>query len=321
MGFPIVTVTDEKWEDDKVTLHLEQSWFLSDGSELTDEEKEKKWCIPIITCTSEGIQQDMTFMREKTATITIPLNSKDGWVKLNAGQDVPMRVKLTSEMIHRLGAAIKSKALPASDRAALLTDSYALVKAGHMKPEALITLLSNYSVEDSYIVWSGIADILSGIDSLLEDDASMSANFKKFAKGIVIGLSSKIGWDAKDSDGHLTVLLRGTMIGLLSSFCYDDQGVSSEASKRFAAFLADPNDVISLPSDMRAAVFKIVLKNGGVTEYEQVKAYFNKATDNAERKFVLGSLGHSEDPKLKQRTLDWSISGDIKLQDFFYPMG
>jgi aminopeptidase N len=72
---------------------------------------------------------------------------------------------------------------------------------------------------------------------------------------------------------------------------------------------------------MRTAVFKIVLKNGGVTEYEQVKNYFATATDNAERKFVLGSLGHSADPKLKQRTLAWSISGEIKLQDFFYPMG
>ncbi|KAL3801383.1 hypothetical protein HJC23_006993 [Cyclotella cryptica] len=321
MGFPIVTVIDEQWEDDKVTLQLEQFWFLSDGSELTDEEKEKNWCIPIITCTSEGTQHDMTFMREKTATVTIPLKSKDGWVKLNAGQDVPMRVKLTSEMIHRLGSGIKSKTLPASDRAALLTDTYALVKAGHMEPEALITLLSKFSDEDSYIVWCGIADILVGLDAVLEDDAYMSANFKKFAKGIVIGLNGKIGWESKDTDGHLTVLLRAMMIGLLSSFCYEDKDVSAEASKRFGAFLADRNDVISLPSDMRTAVFKIVLKNGGVTEYEQVKAYFNQTTDNAERKFVLGSLGYSEDPKLKQKTLDWTISGEIKLQDFFYPMG
>jgi puromycin-sensitive aminopeptidase len=321
MGFPIVAVTDEKWEDDKITLTLEQSWFLSDGSELTGEEKEKKWCIPIITCTSDGTQQDMTFMREKTATITVPLSSKDGWVKLNAGQDVPMRVNLTSEMIERLGAGIKSKCLPAPDRAALLTDGYALVKAGKMEPEALIKLLSNYSDEDTYIVWCGIADILGGLETVLGDDASMSANFKEFAKRIVIGLNNKVGWEAKDADGHLTVLLRGIMIGLLSNFCHDDADVATEASKRFAAFLADPNDVVSLPSDMRTAVFKIVLKNGGVTEYEQVKNYFATATDNAERKFVLGSLGHSADPKLKQRTLAWSISGEIKLQDFFYPMG
>ena len=307
MGFPIVTVTGEKWEEDKVTLELEQSWFLSDGSELTDHEKQKKWCIPILTCNEDGTQQDVTFMREKTATVTIPLSSKSGWVKLNAGQDVPMRVKLTLEMIERLGVGIKSKTLPASDRAALLTDSYALVKAGQMKPEALIKLLSNYSEEDSYIVWSGIADILGGLESVLGDDEAMSASFKQFAKKIVIGLNEKVGWEAKPTDGHLTVLLRGMMIGLLSNFCYDDEDVSAEATKRFSAFLADHGDMVSLPSDMRTSVFKIVLKNGGATEYEQVKAYFDQATDNAERKFVLGSLGHTADPKLKKKTLGKSL--------------
>lgn len=135
MGFPLITVTGEEWTDNKVTLTLEQEWFLADGAPLSAEDQEKKWCIPLLTCTEEGTQQDMIFMREKTATITIPLPSKEGWVKLNAGQDVPCRVKVTSAMIERLGLGIKSKTLPPSDRAALLTDSYALVKAGKMKPE------------------------------------------------------------------------------------------------------------------------------------------------------------------------------------------
>lgn len=321
MGFPLVTVTGEQWEDDKVTLTLEQSWFLSDGSELSEEEKEKKWCIPILTCTEEGTQQDMIFMREKTATVTVPLPSKDGWVKLNAGQDCPIRVKLTAEMIERLGAGIQTKLLPPADRAALLTDGYALVKSGNMAPEALLKLLSNYSDEDNYIVWSGIADILGGLDAIMSDDEEMSKNFKAFAKKIVIGLNHKVGWEAKETDGHLTVLLRGMMIGLLSTFCYDDNDVATEASKRFAAFQADHNDMKSLPSDMRAAVFKINLKNGGAAEYNIVKDYFTQATDNAERKFSLASIGHSPDAKLKLKTLEWAISGEIKLQDFFYPMG
>ena len=321
MGFPLVTVTGEKWEDDKVTLSLEQEWFLSDGSPLSAEEKEKKWCIPLLTCTAEGTQQDMIFVREKTATVTVPLSSKDGWVKLNAGQDVPMRILLTSEMINRLGQGIKSKTLPPADRAALLTDGYALVKAGKMKPEPLIKLLSNYTDEDSYIVWCGIAEVLGGLDTVTSDDPAMSSNFKSFAKKIVLGLYEKVGWEAKPTDGHLGVLLRGMMISLLGNFCYDDSAVSAEASRRFALFQQNHGDMLSLPSDMRSSVFKIVLKNGGAKEYEEVKAYFGQATDNAERKHVLASLGHTPDPKLKNSILEWAISGEIKLQDFFYPMG
>ena len=321
MGFPLVRVIGETWKDNEVTLELDQMWFLADGSELTEEESNKIWTIPIMTCTEEGTQDDMTFMREKTATITIPLSSKDGWVKLNAGQEVPMRVLPTPAMVDRLGEGIRNKKLSPCDRAGLLTDAYALVKAGHMQPETLIRLLSNYLEEDEYIVWQGIGDVLSGLDTITSDDEEMNANFKAFARTLVINLARKVGWESKKTDGHLSVLLRSIIIGLLGSFCHDDEDVSSEAKRRFEAFQADHNDVQSLPSDMRSSVFKIILKNGEESEYESVLAYFSEATDNAERKHVLNSLGHAPDKKLKERTMEWTTSGAVKLQDFFYAMG
>jgi hypothetical protein len=72
---------------------------------------------------------------------------------------------------------------------------------------------------------------------------------------------------------------------------------------------------------MRTSVFKIVLKNGGEKEYNQVLSYYDSAPDNAERKHVLGSLGASPSPNLKLRTMEWTTSGKVKLQDFFYAMG
>jgi len=321
MGFPLLRVTDETWSSDSVTLKLDQVWFLSDGGELTEEEKKKKWQIPILTCTESGNQEDIVFMREKNVSITIPLSNKDGWVKLNAGQEVPMRVKLTPTMISRLSKGIKSKSLSPCDRAGVLSDTYALVKAGEMKAEDLISLLSSYTAEDSYIVWEGIAGVLNGLDTIISDDEKMSTNFNAFARKLVLGLLKNVGWESKDSDGHLTTLLRGMMISLLGSFCHDAPDVAEEAKRRFGKFLENPDDMESLPADMRASVFRIILKNGGEKEYEQVKSYFYSATDNAEKKFVLASMGSAAQSNLKLRTLEWTISGEIKLQDFFYAMG
>ena len=321
MGFPLLKVTKETWEETSVTLELEQMWFLSDGGELTADEAMKKWTIPIMTCTSNGTQQDMVLMRESVASITIPLSSPDSWIKLNAGQEVPMRVLNTPEMIRRLSVAIKSKTLPPCDRAGLLSDGYALVKAGHMSPETLLTLVAAYETEDSYIVWEGLASVLGGLDTVLSDDETIAANFSTFAKKVVIGLVPRVGWEAKPEDGHLTVMLRSIMIALLGTFCSDDEEVANEANKRFGKFLENANDVKSLPSDMRTPVFKIVLKNGSTTEYEQVLSYFTTSSDNAERKHVLASLGAAKDPSLKLRTMDWTTSGVVKLQDFFYAMG
>lgn len=320
MGFPLLKVMSESWEDDKVTFTLEQSWFLSDGSELSSEEAEKKWTIPIITCTEDGTQSDMIFMREKTVTIIVPI-LKGGWVKLNAGQEVPMRVQPTPAMLARLAEGIVNKKLPPCDRAALLSDTYALVKAGHMEPEALIRLLSSYKNEDAYIVWQSLSEVIRGLDTVMSDDNKMNTHFSKFARGIIVHLVEFVGWEPDVKDEHLTTLLRNIMLQLLSKFCYDDSAVAEEAKKRFGAFQEDHNDIKSLPSDMRTPVFKIFLQNGGEQEYEQVKAYFDAATDNAERKHVLGSLGSTRDPKLKHKTLEWTISGAIKMQDFFYAMG
>jgi puromycin-sensitive aminopeptidase len=111
------------------------------------------------------------------------------------------------------------------------------------------------------------------------------------------------------------------MIGLASTFCYKEPSVAQEAANRFEKFLLDHDDVESLPSDMRSSVFKIVLKNGGEKEYEQILSYFDAATDNAERKHVLNSLGSTPDANLKLRTMEWTTSGAVKLQDFFYAMG
>lgn len=320
MGFPLLKVVGENWEDDKVTLELEQVWFLSDGSELSEEEKNRKWCIPIITITADGTQEDMTFMREKTATITAPLSDKDGWVKLNAGQEVPMRVQLTPTMLNRLGSGIKSKKLPPCDRAGLLTDAYALVKAGQMKPETLLELLSHYNAEDQYIVWEGISSVLGGLHAIMSDDDQMNTNFETFARKIILGLVDNVGWEAKPDDGHLSTLMRAMMLDLLASFCYADDGVAAEANARFQKFLENPDDVQSAPADLRTAIFSIYLKNGGEKEYENVKSYFYTASDNVEKKHVLTSLGTTQDRKLKERTMEWTTSGDIKTQDFFYAM-
>ena len=323
MGFPLVKVVNEDWQDDKVVLELEQSWFLADGSDVPDDGKAKLWTIPILAKTPAGTQADMILMREKTATVTIPLSSKDDWVKLNAGQEVPMRVLYSKEMLKRLHKAIETQELDApADRVGLVMDAYALVKANQkMTPEALIELISSYKNESDSVVWQGLSDALGGLESVLSDDENLYPMFTKFARELVLPLVDKIGWDKKPGDGHLTSLLRGPMVSLLSKFCSDDEAVQKEASKRCSAFLENPEDVQALPTDIKVPVFKIFLKSGGAKEYEDIKGYFYSAKDNSERKHVLNSLGSTTDPKLKLATLDWATSGEVKLQDFFYAIG
>lgn len=57
----------------------------------------------------------------------------------------------------------------------------------------------------------------------------------------------------KESDGHLGKLLRATLVGLLSLFCYKDPKVAEEASRRFQQHLKDPADINALPSEYKVS--------------------------------------------------------------------
>lgn len=59
--------------------------------------------------------------------------------------------------------------------------------------------------------------------------------------------------------------------------------VSTEARRRFDGHW---DDASLIPSDYKSIVYKIVLKNGGVKEYEAVLKTFYATEDNAEKRFA-----------------------------------
>merc|ERR1712176_710496 len=98
-----------------------------------------------------------------------------------------------------------------------------------------------------------------------------------------------------------------------------EETVIAEARRRFKAFIA--GDSAQLPDDIKEPVFKITLKAGGMQEYEEVRELYKKAETNVEKKHVYSTIGYTADKGRKQQVLEWAISGDIPIQDFFYPVG
>ena len=62
--------------------------------------------------------------------------------------------------------------------------------------------------------------------------------------------------------------------------------------------------------------------NGGAAEYNRVLKCYNDTEDIQIRKYPMNTIGSTSVNELKLKTLDWAVkSGDIKLQDIFYPIG
>ncbi|EGD82277.1 puromycin-sensitive aminopeptidase-like protein [Salpingoeca rosetta] len=315
MGYPVVKVDIKSETADEVELTCTQSWFLADGSEAKPDEK-KTWTLPVVAASASHRDAKVQLVSDETFTLKVPCKSGE-WVKVNFGHPVPMRVIYSPDLLKRLSAGVKERTLPTQDRAGLLLDCMALTNAKKLQPELLITLLNAYKGEEECVVWDAIAPALNGLHKALLSDEALSKHLRALAASLVEPAAKKVGWDAKESDGHLTKLLRQTLIALLAKFS-DDEQVVAEARRRFKSVLANPADTAACPSDYRTSVYSLALKNGGRTEYEQLIGLFESLNNNADRKQVLHALGFGPTEELKTAALDWTTSGAVKLQDFFY---
>lgn len=241
MGHPFLSVVSESWTATSVTFTLEQNWFLADGSgTATEEDRSKKWTIPLVFATSSSVSARAILMTEKQQTFTVPLTGNDDWIKLNAGQQALVRVAHSSEMTRRLQGAIRSKSLSPIDRASLLLDGYAIAKAGGPLEE-VVNLLRAYDQEDSDAVWVAIDAALRGLNNMMEViGGDAFAAFKAFGATIVKKGLTHVGWDVRPSDGHTEKLFRSTVIGLLEVFCGSDEDIVTECRRRFDEHWENP---------------------------------------------------------------------------------
>jgi len=275
--------------------------------------------VPLLFASSECVSDTAVIMNQKVQTFTVPLSTGDDWIKINTGQWALALIAHSPEMTKRLLPAITDKTLTAVDRAALLSDAYALAKAGTGSVEAVMDVVRALGEETSTIVWKCISTVLGGMYALLENIGGEPFNkFKAFSKKIVLKALARVGWESKPEDDHSIKLQRTTIIALLDMFASDEESVLTEARRRFDGHFTDPS---LLPSDYKSTVYKIIVQNGGEKEYKQVKDTYYATEVNTEKKYAMSSLGATNDEALKMATMDWAIkSGDVKLQDIYAPL-
>lgn len=155
IGFPLLKLKSSSADNGRTTLELSQRWFLADGS-IADADEEKVWMIPVFAQASGAPESEAGMMHLLPAAPqhSITVEGDGAWVKLNAGQHVPMRVRYPDGMIPPLCSAIQTKAFGAADRIGLLSDQAALSRAGMLDP-ALYLQVSSLHPDVGLGGWGG----------------------------------------------------------------------------------------------------------------------------------------------------------------------
>ena len=339
-GFPLLTLERiGPSHNGRCRIVLRQEWYQGDGAPVATEDA-KAWSIPVFIAgagagsarpplpgalplagNGDGTTDSPLLKlmpRFTTVTFSVPCDGR--WLKLNAGQHVPLRVKYPDEMVPQLAQAMRAGELPPVDRIGLISDAASLCRAGKLEPALYLELLGTCDAEHDPVVLSQSLERMGALAGLLGSASPQGAAFAKFVAAVLRPQLDALGWVPQPTDGHLTRKLRATVLDLLPRFCRDEPSVCEEARRRFDAFSADPSAAaaqLQLPSDIQAPVFSLVLSSGGEPEFEAMLTLYGAAElDAATKARALAALGSAPTAALRARALELTVTGSVvKAQD------
>lgn len=307
IGYPVITVT----EDGK-KLHLKQNRYLK-TADVKPEEDETLWPIFVSLKTKDGVNEEISF-REREAEVEV----KDAeFFKINADQTNVYRTLYTPERLKKLGE--QSSLLSVEDRAGMIGDAGALAMSGYQKTSALLDLLSGFKDEDSYIVWSEIATRVGAIRGAWTfEDQEVKDALKAYNRELIAPLAHRLGWEFPEGQDDILSQLKALAFG--SAGLTGDEKVIKAALDMFSKFEAGDLDAIN--PNIRSSVYCIALQSSDHPEkvWDTLLNAYRTGRNNDEKNVALRCLGRSKNESNIKKTLELTLSKEVKDQDIYQPI-
>ena len=311
IGYPVVSVTEN---DKDGSITIKQNRFLRTG-DVKPEEDETLYPVILGLRTKDGVDESL-ILRDREQTFKLP-HGLD-FYKLNADHSALFRTSYSPERLVKLGEAAKKGLLTVEDRAGMIADAGALAASGYGKTSGILSLLEGFSTEDQFVVWNEILSRMSSVRNtwMFEDEAARDG-LKAFQRQLVSKKAHELGWEFSENEDHIMGQFKSLMFG--SAGLAGDEKILKAAKDMFAKWSAGDYDAVH--PNLRASVLAMAVRDGGEKEWEAVLARSHDAATADERNTCLRTLGRTQKPELIKRTLELALSGEVKTQDIYMPIG
>ncbi|KAK5104525.1 Aminopeptidase 2 mitochondrial [Lithohypha guttulata] len=311
IGYPVVSVTENE-KDGSITV--KQNRFLRTG-DVKPEEDETLYPVILGLRTKDGVDESL-ILREREQTFKVA-GGLD-FYKLNADHSALFRTSYSPERLVKLGEAAKKGLLTVEDRAGMIADAGALAASGYSKTSGILSLIESFNTEDQFVVWNEILSRISSVrNTWMFEDEAVRDGLKAFQRQLVSKKAHELGWEFSENEDHIMAQYKALMFG--SAGLAGDEKVLKAAKDMFAKYASGDHDAIH--PNIRASVLAMAVRDGGEKEWEAVRARAHEAPTADERNSCLRTLGRTQKPELIQRTLEIALSGEVKTQDIYMPIG
>ena len=311
MGYPVITVTEDA-KDASITV--KQNRFLRTG-DVKPEEDETLYPVILGLRTKDGVNEDLMLTeREQTFKVDGGLE----FYKLNADHSALFRTNYTPERLSKLGEAASNGLLTVEDRAGMIADAGVLAASGYGSTSGFLSLLESLGTEDQFVVWNEIISRINAIrNTFIFEDDSIKDALKAFQLNLTSTKAHELGWSFSENEDHILSQYKSLMFG--SAGLAGDKKIASAAREMFDKY--KKGDYSAIHPNIRSSVFAMAVRDGDESDWQALFDRFGSADTADERNTCLRSLGRAKSPELIKKTLGLALSGDIKTQDIYMPIG
>ena len=313
-GFPLVEVS-AVCEAGRTMVGLKQSRFLMDAAAPASA---ARWRVPVRL--SRGDEVSTVLLEDVQKQIELP-GCDERPLLANAGGRGFYRVLYSTALKSRASSAFVN--LAPADRVTLLSDSFALARAGRSamgEHFALLAALPRVDDTSRAALYSMAATQLTVLDEALAGTPAQAA-VRAAGRALFAPELARLGWLPAAAEDAEVQRLRGEMIRRLAQF--DDAATLKQAR----ALLVDALPASSagkaaqpamtsaktppLTPTVRAAVLRAVGPHADATEFDRLLSALRAANDEEERWLLLEAVASGRDPARARRLLDEALAGRL----------
>jgi aminopeptidase N len=191
----------------------------------------------------------------------------------------------------------------------LVSSVWATTLAGHTSLQEYLHLVSRLTDEHDKNVWTAILASLHYLNRII--DHTIRPKFEHFVHNVIKDAYQRLGWKASAEESGPNKQLRGMLIGAMGSLA-NDPDVQHKSAEYYHAYKEDKR---SADPDITAAVIATLATTGDAVQYDEFFEQFSRAETPQEEQRFLSALARFRKRELIERTLNYTLSGEIRTQD------
>jgi aminopeptidase N len=303
-GLPLIAL-DLRCVEGHGRAVLSQERYFRDATQQKAAGTAQLWQIPVCLRSPSG-DAHCELLQERRKEVSF--DSCPAWVMANAGARGYYRAAAPPAMVRTM--AEKVETLSATERMAVLSDEWALVRSGRHDVGTFLDLVSGFRDERTASVVTTFASVLGTIDDEFATGTTRSAYRAWVGKFIAPALSA-VGLDGRLNDNDEQKSLRATVVNLAGKTARDAR-VLAKARALVMQALDKPG---SIEPTLLEVLINLAALDGDAALYERYVEKVKSAADPEEHDWYMYALTSFADPVLVRRTMDLALSDVVRSQD------